>query len=219
MTDPILSRVMLAFEVRGAAGDGRAAGSSPAAGVTLFRHGNVGSPEQVRSLCASLQSAADGGLLIAADQEGGQFIALGDGSTAFAGNMALGAVDDVGLTERVGRAIGAEARAMGVNVVYAPVLDIASNPLNPALGIRAFGDQPGLVGRHGAAMVRGLQSAGVAACVKHFPGAGEAADDPHHGLATAPASRAVLSSRELGPFGEAVAAGARRCPRTSRCRP
>ena len=78
-------------------------GRAPAAGVTLFRHGNVGSPEQVRSLCASLQSAADGGLLIAADQEGGQFIALGDGSTAFAGNMALGAVDDVGLTERVGR--------------------------------------------------------------------------------------------------------------------
>ena len=66
------------------------------------------------------QSAADGGLLIAADQEGGQFVAPGDGSTAFAGNMALGAVDDVGLTERVGRAIGAEARAMGVNVVYAP---------------------------------------------------------------------------------------------------
>jgi beta-N-acetylhexosaminidase len=210
VTDPILSRVMLAFE-------GFAVPPAmverlrraPAAGVTLFRHGNVRSPEQVRSLCASLQSAADGGLLIAADQEGGQFIALGDGSTAFAGNMALGAVDDVELTERVGRAIGTEARALGVNVVYAPVLDIASNPVNPALGIRAFGHEPGLVGRHGAAMVRGLQSAGVAACIKHFPGAGEAADDPHHGLATVPASRAVLSSRELGPFGEAVAAGAR----------
>ena len=81
VTDPILSRVMLAFE-------GFAAppamverlGRAPAASVTLFQHGNVGSPEQVRSLCASLQSAADGGLLIAADQEGGQFIALGDGS-------------------------------------------------------------------------------------------------------------------------------------------
>ena len=111
--------------------------------MTLFRHGNVGSPEQVRSLCASLQSAADGGLLIAADQEGGQFIALGDGSTAFAGNMALGAVDDVGLTERVGRAIGAEARAMGVNVVYAPVLDIASNPLNPPSGSARSGTSRG----------------------------------------------------------------------------
>ena len=105
--------------------------------------------------------------------------------------MALGAVDDVALTERVGRAIGTEARAMGVNVIYAPVLDIASNPANPALGIRAFGDDPALVARHGAAMVRGLQSAGVAAAIKHFPGAGEAADDPHHGIATVGASRAT----------------------------
>jgi beta-N-acetylhexosaminidase len=183
--------------------------AAPAAGVTLFRHVNVRTPGQVRSLCAALQAAGGGDLLIAADQEGGQFIALGDGSTPFAGNMALGAVDDVGLTERVGRAIGTEARAMGVNVVYAPVLDIASNPSNPALGIRAFGDDPALVGRHGAAMVHGLQSTGVAASVKHFPGAGEAADDPHHGVATVPASRAILSTRELLPFREAIDAGAR----------
>jgi beta-N-acetylhexosaminidase len=198
--------------------------AAPAAGVTLFRHLNVRSPAQVRALTGALQQAAGGGssaggssgggsargvLLIAADQEAGQFIALGDASTPFAGNMALGAVDDIGLTERVGRAIGTEARAMGVNVVYAPVLDVASNPRNPALGIRAFGDDPSLVSRHGAAMVRGLQSAGVAACVKHFPGAGEAADDPHHGVATVGASRAVLSTRELAPFREAVAAGAR----------
>ena len=182
---------------------------APAAGVTLFRGLNIESPGQVRALTASLQEAAGGGLLIAADQEGGQFIALGDGSTPFAGNMALGAVDDVGLTERVGRAIGTEARAMGVNVVYAPVLDVASNPSNPALGIRAFGDDPALVGRHGAAMLRGLQSAGVAAAVKHFPGAGEAAADPHHGVVSVNASRAILSSRELAPFREAVAAGAK----------
>jgi beta-N-acetylhexosaminidase len=186
---------------------------TPAAGVTLFRHGNVRSPGQVRELTDAMQRAASrqvaGPLLVAADQEGGQLIALGDGSTPFAGNMALGAVDDPELTERVGREIGAEARAMGVNVVYAPVLDVASNPLNPALGIRAFGDDPALVARHGAAMVRGLQAAGVAATVKHFPGAGEAADDPHHGVASVSASRAILDTRELVPFRAAVAAGAR----------
>ena len=182
---------------------------APAAGVTLFRPYNVESPGQVRALTSALQEVAGGGLLIAADQEGGQFIALGDGSTPFAGNMALGAVDDVGLTERVGQAIGTEARAMGVNVVYAPVLDIASNPVNPALGIRAFSDDAALVGRHGAAMVRGLHSAGVAAAIKHFPGAGDAATDPHHGVVSVSASRAVLDSRELAPFREAVAAGAR----------
>jgi beta-N-acetylhexosaminidase len=208
--DAILGRVMLAFEgfaVPGAVVDRLRA--APAAGFTLFRPFNVESPEQVRALTASLQEAAGGRLLIAADQEAGQFLALGEGATAFAGNMALGAVDDVALTERVGRAIGAEARAMGVNVVYAPVLDVATNPSNPALGIRAFGDGPALVARQGAAMVRGLQSAGVAAAMKHFPGAGEAADDPHHGVASVAASRATLDTRELVPFRAAVEAGAR----------
>ncbi len=213
MTESILARVMMAFE-----GDvlpepvAARLARAPAAGVTLFRHGNVRSPGQVRALSDAVQRAAGewpGPLLIAADQEGGQFIALGEESTQFAGNMALGAVDDVALTERVGRAIGTEARAMGVNVIYAPVLDVASNPLNPALGIRAFGDDPALVARHGAAMVRGLQSAAVASAVKHFPGAGEATGDPHHGVATVPASRAILDAREFVPFREAFAAGAR----------
>jgi beta-N-acetylhexosaminidase len=206
----ILGRVMLAFEGFDAPAEIEARlRRAPAAGVTLFRAHNVESPGQLRALTSALQDAAGGGLLIAADQEGGQLIALGDASTPFAGNMALGAVDDVELTERVGRAIGTEARAMGVNVVYAPVLDVASNASNPALGVRAFGDDPTLVGRHGAAMVRGLQSAGVAAAIKHFPGAGEAATDPHHGVVSVSVSRATLETREFAPFREAVAAGAR----------
>jgi beta-N-acetylhexosaminidase len=214
VTDPILGRVMLAFE--GEALPGRIASrlaAGPAAGVTLFRHRNVRSAEQVRALTGSIQAAGAGGsgdpLLIAADQECGQFIALGDGSTPFAGNMALGAVDDTDLTERVGRAIGLEARAMGVNVVYAPVLDVASNPANPALGIRAFSADPAVVARHGVAIVRGLQSAGVAATVKHAPGAGEASTDPHHGGAAVMAQRDVLEGREFAPFRAAFAEGAR----------
>ena len=138
MTDSILARVMLAFEGE-TLPEAMAArlARAPAAGVTLFRHVNVRSPGQVRELAGAVQRAGGawpGPLLIAADQEGGQFIALGDESTQFAGNMALGAVDDIALTERVGRAIGTEARAMGVNVIYAPVLDVASNPVEPGLG-------------------------------------------------------------------------------------
>ena len=121
--------------------------------------------------------------MIAADQEGGQLKALGDGTTAFAGAMALGAAGDEDLAERVGAATARELRALGVNVDYAPVCDLATNPANPALGIRCFGDDPDAVGRLAAATVRGLQGEGVAATVKHFPGVGDAAVDTHHELA------------------------------------
>jgi len=177
-------------------------GSRPAGSVPAGSSAASPSP-------ASRLPAGSSPMLVAADQEGGQFLALGDGPTAFAGNMALGAVDDDALTERVGLAIGTEARAMGVNVVYAPVLDLATNPANPALGIRSFGDGPTAVARHGVAMVRGLQAAGVAATVKHAPGIGHIATDTHHGLAVVDAARDVLDVREFVPFRAAFAAGAR----------
>jgi beta-N-acetylhexosaminidase len=123
--------------------------------------------------------------------------------------MALGAVGDEHLVERVGEAIGREARAMGVNVIYAPVLDLANEPGNANIGIRSFGDDPAEVGRLGAAMVRGLQRAGVAATVKHFPGLGAVARDTHHGLGVVEGTRDLLASHELAPFRAAIAAGAR----------
>ncbi len=226
----ILGRVMLAFE--GETLPSRIADrltAAPAAGMTLFRYLNVRSPGQVLELTSAFQraGAADphaapadlspGGsspagsspMLVAADQEGGQLIGLGEASTAFAGNMALGAVDDPGLTERVGHATGTEARAMGVNVVYAPVLDLATDPANPALGVRSFGDSPEAVAAHGAALIRGLQAAGVAATVKHAPGMGHISADTHHGLAVVDAALDVLAAREFVPFRAAFAAGAR----------
>jgi beta-N-acetylhexosaminidase len=146
---------------------------------------------------------------VAADQEGGQLQGLGEATTAFAGNMALGAVGDESLAERVGRAIGLESRAMGVNVVYAPVLDLAREPMNAGLGVRAFGDQPDAVARLGAALVRGLQSAGVAATIKHFPGSGETGQDTHHALGVVEASRDELDRGALVSFRAGIAAGAR----------
>jgi beta-N-acetylhexosaminidase len=213
----ILGRVMLAFD-----GEtlpdwvAQRLAEAPAAGMTVFRHFNVRSPGQMRELMEAFQRAgaavlrsAAGPMLVAADQEGGQLLALGDGPTAFAGNMALGAVGDADLAERVGEAVGREARAMGVNVVYAPVMDVATNPTNPALGIRSFGDDAAEVGRLGAAMVRGLQRAGVASGIKHFPGLGEAAVDTHHGVATVGGSRERMTTVELVPFRAGVEAGAR----------
>jgi len=191
-------------------------GAAPAAGVTLFRAPNLRHPRQVRRLTAGLQAAArartgDPGLplLIAADQEGGQLLALGEGFTPFGSPMAIGATGDAELAERIGRAIGRELRAVGVNVNYAPVLDLATNPQNPALGIRSFGDDPAEVGRLASAWLRGLESVGVAGVGKHFPGAGEAAEDTHLELAIIDRSIADLDAGELVPFRAAVAAGVR----------
>jgi beta-N-acetylhexosaminidase len=181
-------------------------------GVTLFRAHNVVDPPQIRRLTSAIQAARPAGdppLLIAADQEGGQLIGLGDGTTPFAGAMALGATGDEALAERVAGAMGRELRALGVNVDYAPVCDVANNPANPALGIRSFGDDPAAVGRLAAATVRGLQGEGVAATVKHFPGAGDTAADPHHELPLVPRTNVELAGRELIPFRTALDAGAR----------
>jgi beta-N-acetylhexosaminidase len=208
-----LARLMIAFAgtelPRSAA---RRINEHGVAGVTLFRVHNVGDPPQVRRLTAAIQKARPAGappLLVAADQEGGQLVGLGEGTTQFAGAMALGATGDEQLAERVAGATARELRALGVNVNYAPVCDVANNPANPALGIRSFGDDPAAVGRLAAATVRGLQGHGVAATVKHFPGGGDTAADPHHGLPLVPRTSAELAGRELVPFRAALEAGAR----------
>jgi beta-N-acetylhexosaminidase len=183
-----------------------------AAGVTLFRIHNIVDPPRTRRLTAAIQRARPAGappVLVAADQEGGQLVGLGEGTTQFAGAMALGAAGDEDLAERVAGAMARELRALGVNVDYAPVCDVANNPANPALGIRSFGDDPQAVGRLAAATVRGLQAEGVAATAKHFPGAGDTAADPHHQLPLVPRTDAELAARELVPFRAALDAGAR----------
>ena len=182
----------------------------PAAGVTLFRHANVTEPGQLRELTDAIQRLAPADLpfLVAIDQEGGQLAGLGAASTPFAGAMALGAVGDPDLTERVGAAIGRELRAAGVNVNYAPVCDLATNPANPALGVRAFGDDPELAAELVAAFVRGLATSGVAATLKHFPGMGEIGADTHHGLVATSVDAEILRARELVPFRSGMAAGA-----------
>ena len=177
------------------------------ASVCLFGS-NVESPEQLAALTARLRSA-NPDVLIAIDEEGGDVTRLhhSDGSP-HPGNAALGVVDDPSRTAAVAAAIGAELAELGVDLDLAPVVDINSDPANPVIGVRSFGVDPELVSRHTRAYVDGLQSAGVGACAKHFPGHGDTAVDSHLGLPVVTAPRAVLASRELLPFRAAVEAGA-----------
>jgi beta-N-acetylhexosaminidase len=177
------------------------------AGVTLFAPNMAAGPEALSALTRSLHAAAPD-LVVAADEEGGDVTRVWyDTGSPYPGNAALGAVDDVELTERVHAAIGADLAALGVNLDLAPCLDVLSAADNPVVGTRSFGADPALVARHGAAAVRGLQSAGVAACAKHFPGHGATLLDSHFELAVVPDGLAVVEARDLPPFRAAVAAG------------
>lgn len=181
------------------------------AGLTLFRSLNVDSPAQLRELTAALQSIARARglppLLIAADQEGGQLMAIGGECTPLPGNMALGAAGSEALAVQAGEVLGRELLAMGVNVNYAPVCDVNINPRNPVIGIRSFGENPEEVGRLASAMIRGIQSQGVAATAKHFPGHGDTASDSHHGLSSVPHALDRLRRVEFLPFKNAIAGG------------
>jgi beta-N-acetylhexosaminidase len=148
-------------------------------------------------------------VLVAADEEGGDVTRLhtAEGSP-FPGNAALGAVDDPALTRRVAASIGTLLAAAGVDLDLAPVVDVNSDPRNPVIGVRSFGADPALVARHTTAYIDGLQSAGVGACAKHFPGHGDTAVDSHLDLPTVTVGLDVLRARELVPFAAAVRAGA-----------
>jgi beta-N-acetylhexosaminidase len=177
------------------------------AGVTLFAPNMAAGPEALTALTRSLRAAAPD-LVVAADEEGGDVTRVWyDTGSPYPGNAALGAVDDAELTERVHAAIGADLAALGINLDLAPCLDVLSAADNPVVGTRSFGADPGLVARHGAAAVRGLQSAGVAACAKHFPGHGATLIDSHFELAVVPDGLAVVEARDLPPFRAALAAG------------
>ena len=176
------------------------------AGVCLFSR-NLAGVEQGRELTAALLEAAGRALLVAIDQEGGGVVRLPQVSVAPSA-MALGAADDPGLTERLGFATARGLRRIGVNVDFAPVADVQSNPANPVIGDRAFGADPHHVARHVAAFVRGLQAGRVAATLKHFPGHGDVAVDSHLALPRTEADEEHLSALAWPPFEAGIAAGA-----------
>ncbi|MBB5964620.1 glycoside hydrolase family 3 protein [Planomonospora venezuelensis] len=175
-------------------------------GVALYSR-NIVDGDQLRTLTAALR-AENPDVVIATDEEAGDVTrleVLTGGSRP--GNLALGAVDDCALTERVARDVGLDLAAAGVTLNYAPVVDVNSDLDNPVVGTRAFGDDPRLVARHTRAWITGLQSAGVAACAKHFPGHGATATDSHHGLPVVSCSAEELAATALPPYRAAVEAG------------
>lgn len=180
-------------------------------GFTIFRYHNVENPYQVRQLTHILQQAArESGqppLLLAADQEGGQLMGLGNGLTPFPGNMALGATGSLDLAYAVGHALGLECAALGINVDYAPSCDVNSNPQNPVIGVRSFGEDAHIVADFATAMTRGIQDAGIASVAKHFPGHGDTQMDSHDGIPVLPHDLERLWDVELRPFQATINAG------------
>lgn len=176
-------------------------------GVTLFGF-NVRNPEQLADLNRRLNGA--GQPIISLDEEGGDVTRLAyHTGSPYPGNAALGAVDDVELTERVYRSIASELARCGVNLDMGPVADVNTADDNPVIGTRSFGSSAELVARHTAAAVRGLQSLHVAACVKHFPGHGATRQDSHLEIPLVDVSPELLRERELVPFRAAFEAGAK----------
>ncbi|MCW2873802.1 glycoside hydrolase family 3 protein [Actinacidiphila oryziradicis] len=176
------------------------------ASVALFGR-NIQSPAQVAALTAQLRAVRPD-VLVVADEEGGDVTRLEVRSgSSFPGNHALGAVDDPALTRAVAAELGRRLADCGVNLTWAPCADVNSDPGNPVIGVRSFGADPDLVARHTAAYVEGLQSAGVAACTKHFPGHGDTSVDSHDAVPRIDVDAATLRARELVPFRAAVAAG------------
>lgn len=177
-------------------------------GVCLFGQ-NIASAEQLRALTDAIH-AANPDAVVAIDEEGGDVTRLHYATgSPYPGNAVLGRLADPDRTERVAGRVGRELRRAGVDLDFAPDVDINSNPDNPVIGVRSFGTAPAVVAEHGAAWIRGLQSAGVAACAKHFPGHGDTAQDSHLELPVVDLSAAELRERELLPFRAAVQAGTR----------
>jgi beta-N-acetylhexosaminidase len=167
----------------------------------------LGQPIEAASILNRLQAVAKVPLLNTADFEAGVGFRI-MGATSFPRAMAFGAARDDKLAFEAGRVTGEEARALGVHVNFAPVVDVNNNARNPVINTRSFGEDPALVGRIATAYVKGLQSAGAMATLKHFPGHGDTDVDSHIGLPIIKHPRERLDRIELPPFRMAIAGGA-----------
>lgn len=184
------------------------------AAVRLAVEGGVGgfvvgiqmSPYDLAAKLNALQRASRLPLLIAADLESGPSMRI-RGGTALPGNMALGATGRERDAYDVGRVTGQEGRAVGIHLVFAPVVDVNNNPFNPIINVRSFGEDPRQVGALASAFIRGLAEQGMLSTAKHFPGHGDTETDSHVALPVISAGRARLDSIELVPFRAAVGAG------------
>lgn len=178
-------------------------------GVCLFGR-NVASAEQITRLNDDLRTLmADADAIppfITVDQEGGNVVRISDGNLVLPGNMALGATRDTALAYQAGLAQGEDLRRLGFNMNLAPVLDVNTNPKNPVIGLRSFGDDVALVSQMGVQFVKGQQAAEIATVAKHFPGHGGVDADSHKGLPVVQTPASELR-RQLQPFAAAIDEG------------
>ena len=171
-------------------------------GIILFR----GPVYESVVICNRMQELAKYPLLISADLEAGSGMRFDD-TVNFPWNMAIAATGNPDYARRAGDLTGREARAMGIQQIYAPVSDVNNNAANPVINVRSYGEDPIEVSRYVSAFVEGAQHAGVIATAKHFPGHGDTATDSHRGLPEIDVTRERLNSIELVPFRAAVDAG------------
>ncbi|MGO4528049.1 glycoside hydrolase family 3 N-terminal domain-containing protein [Paenibacillus sp. 2TAF8] len=175
-------------------------------GLILFDK-NIVDAQQLATFTHQIQTqAGDIPLFLGIDQEGGVIRRI-PGGTNLPGQMALGATGDLALAEAAGQLTGEELQALGIQVNFAPVLDVNSNPDNPIIGMRSFSSNAELVTQLGLAMIKGLRQSGVIAGVKHFPGHGDTSVDSHLGLPVLTHARNQLDAVELKPFKAAIEAG------------
>ena len=183
--------------------------------VILFSENLVDS-EQIIQLTSDLSNAALKSqlaqpLLISIDQEGGRVARLPKAmATTFTGNMSIGATHTVygdKYASAVGKVLGNELSALGINVNHAPTVDVNINPNNPVINVRAFSDDPKLVGELGIAMLKGIQSEGVIGTLKHFPGHGDTNVDSHTGLPVVNHDLKTIKNVDLLPFQTAIDQG------------
>ncbi|TLQ49240.1 beta-hexosaminidase [Ruoffia tabacinasalis] len=171
-------------------------------GVILFAE-NVVETEQTARLVYQMQASQVESdhlpLLIGIDQEGGIVNRLGSG-TQLPGNMALGATNDPEYSKLAGDIIGSELEALGINVNFAPSVDINNNPKNPVIGLRSFSSDPEIVSEHGLSYIEGIKEHNVAVAAKHFPGHGDTDVDSHFGLPVVDKSFDEFMNNELLPF-------------------
>jgi len=179
----------------------------PFNGVILFAK-NVRDRQQVVRLVEDIRAACAHQPLLTVDQEGGLVDRFRfEDMSLTPGNMALAATGDIECTRAAHRIMGAELKALGIDLDFAPCLDVNNNPLNPIIGVRSFGEDPHLVARHGQAAIEGLREGGVGSTAKHFPGHGDTSLDSHIALPTVAKTREQLEAVELVPFRAAVEAG------------
>jgi beta-N-acetylhexosaminidase len=172
-------------------------------GLILYRI-NFESPDQLRKLISDLENALGRRLLVACDHEGGRVIMFRDGVTIFPSSQAIGKTGNPQLARRQGEQEGKELRRLGIDVNFAPVLDVLTEAYSPNIGIRAYSADPEVVAKMGAARLSAMQVEGVSACAKHFPGLGPATLDPHLKLPVIQTTWQEMEKMHLVPFARAL---------------